>query len=167
RRTSVGISLSPNNLHRSREDAGQGESAMNTRFGMAVLAAVAAGVIALAGRAAPAGAEVRLDSNRASADKLLVVDCLLPSQVRQLGARMTYLSPRRPIKTSIGDCELKGGEYVAYDRGSLGAALALWLPQAERGDKEAQTYIGELYERGLGATPPDYAAAAGWYRKAA
>src|SRR4051812_14902383 len=30
-----------------------------------------------------------------SADRLMVVDCLLPGQVRQLGGQMTYLSPRR------------------------------------------------------------------------
>ena len=78
-----------------------------------------------------AGAEVRLESaaSRVPVDKLFVVDCLLPGQVRQLGTRMTYLSPRRAIKTSAGECELRGGEYVASDRGSLNAALAIWLIQ--------------------------------------
>ena len=49
------------------------------------------------------------------AEALFVVDCLLPGQVRKLG-KMTFLTARRPIKTSAQDCEIRGGEYVAYDR---------------------------------------------------
>jgi len=48
-------------------------------------------------------------------DKLFVVDCLLPGQVRRLGSKMTYLTARRPIKTTAGECEIRGGEYVAYE----------------------------------------------------
>jgi hypothetical protein len=47
------------------------------------------------------------------ADRLLTVDCLLPGQVRQLGTSMTYLTPRRPVRTSAADCEVRGGEDVA------------------------------------------------------
>jgi hypothetical protein len=101
-----------------------------------------------------------------SADELLVVDCLLPSQIRKLGRSMVYLSPRRPIKTSAQDCEIRGGEYVAYDRSDYATALKIWLPQAKEGDKVAQTYVGEIYEKGLGVQP-DYGLAAEWYRKAA
>jgi hypothetical protein len=57
--------------------------------------------------------------NRAEA--LLVVDCLLPGQVRKLG-RMTFLTARRPMKTSAQDCEIRGGEYVGgenHSRNSL------------------------------------------------
>ena len=50
-----------------------------------------------------------------SAEALFVVDCLLPGQVRKLG-KMTFLTARRPIKTSAQDCEMRGGAYVAYDR---------------------------------------------------
>ena len=99
-------------------------------------------------------------------DKLLVVDCLLPAQVRQLGTGFTYLAPRQAIKTSGSDCEIRGGEYVASDRAGGAAALRVWLPQATQGDKIAQTYVGEIFEKGLGAQP-DYQAAATWYRKAA
>ncbi len=35
------------------------------------------------------------------AEALLVVDCLLPGQVRKLG-QMTFLTARRPIKTASG-----------------------------------------------------------------
>ena len=89
----------------------------------------------------------------------------LPGQVRKLG-KMTFLTSRRPIKTSAQDCEIRGGEYVAYDRADYRTSLNVWLPQAQEGDKEAQTYVGEIYEKGLGV-PPDYAVAAAWYRKAA
>ena len=101
-----------------------------------------------------------------STDELLVVDCLLPGQIRKLGRSMVYLTPRRPIKTSAQDCEIRGGEYVAYDRSDYATALKVWLPQAKDGDKVAQTYVGEIYEKGLGVQP-DYVLAAEWYRNAA
>jgi len=41
----------------------------------------------------------------------VVVDCLFPGQVRKLGT-MTFLTARRPLKTSAQDCEIRGGEYV-------------------------------------------------------
>jgi regulator of replication initiation timing len=96
---------------------------------------------------------------------LQIVDCLLPGQVRVLGGR-TYLTPRRPARTTAQDCAARGGEYLAYDRASYESALRVWLPAAEEGDPEAQTIVGEIYERGLG-DEPDYGAAAQWYRRAA
>ena len=98
--------------------------------------------------------------------RLLIIDCLLPGQVRKLGGQMTYLSPRRPVKTTASDCEIRGGEYVAYDRANYATALKVWMPQAQQGDPEAQTYVGEIFEKGLGIAP-DYVAAAKWYQKAA
>lgn len=95
----------------------------------------------------------------------MVVDCLLPSQVRRLG-NMTYAAARKAIKTTTSDCEIRGGEYVAYDRASYATSLKIWLPLAQEGDAEAQTYVGEIYEKGLGLQP-DYATAAHWYAKAA
>src|SRR5881409_1465328 len=99
------------------------------------------------------------------AEALFVVDCLLPGQVRKLG-QMTFLTSRRPIKTSAQDCEIRGGEYISYDRADYRTSLNVWLPQAQTGDKEAQTYVGEIYEKGLGVAP-DYAVAFVCYRKAA
>jgi hypothetical protein len=78
----------------------------------------------------------------ASADDLLIVDCLLPGQVRRLGTQASYVTPRGPAKTTGRDCALRGGEYVAHDRASRAGALAAWLPAAEQGDPEAQTYVG-------------------------
>jgi hypothetical protein len=105
-------------------------------------------------------------ASKGDPDRLLIVDCLLPGQIRKLGSQFIYLSPRRPVKTSASDCEIRGGEYVAYDRADYKTALRVWLPQAQGGDPVAQTYVGEIYERGLGVAP-DYAMAAQWYRKAA
>jgi predicted nucleic acid-binding Zn-ribbon protein len=99
-------------------------------------------------------------------NKLLVVDCLLPGQVRKLGSEMTYLTQRRPIRTTAADCEVRGGEYVAYDRANYASALKIWLPKAQEGDAAAQLYVGEIFEKGLGAQT-DYQAAAQWYEKAA
>ena len=100
------------------------------------------------------------------ADAFLVVDCLLPGQIRRLGSRMTFLTARRPVKTTTRDCEIRGGEYVSYDRANYATALNVWMEGASQGDPKAQTYVGEIYEKGLG-TAPDHAVAAQWYRRAA
>lgn len=102
----------------------------------------------------------------ADIEQLFIVDCLLPSTVRQLGTRLTYLGARRVIKTSGSECAIRGGEFVAHDRANFTTALKVWLPLAQSGDLKAQTYVGEIYEKGLG-TKPDYRKAASWYQKAA
>ncbi len=79
---------------------------------------------------------------------------------------MTYAAARQAIKASAAECEARGGEYVLYDRANRATTLKVWLPLAEQGDAEAQTYVGETFEKGLGS-PPDYAAAADWYLRAA
>ncbi len=100
-----------------------------------------------------------------NAADLYIVDCLLPGQVRQLGGG-AYMTPRRPALTTAADCRIRGGEYVAYDRANYKTALQVWLPAAELGDLEAQTNVGEIFERGLGGEP-NYEAALIWYQKAA
>ncbi len=100
------------------------------------------------------------------ASQLLPVDCLLPGRIRKMGRKFTYLAPRQALKTTALDCEIRGGEYVAYDRADYQTALKVWMPEAESGDAKAQNYVGEIYERGLGV-PPDYTEAARWYRLAA
>src|SRR5262245_30541300 len=82
----------------------------------------------------------------ASADELLVVDCLLPGQIRQLGQRTTYASARRPAKIPARDCQIRGGEYVSYDRADWKTSLNVWLPAAQLGDAEAGTIVGEIFE---------------------
>ncbi len=117
------------------------------------------------GSVSPAGGEA---SNVTPDDvnKLFVVDCLLPPQVRKVGQTINYLAARQPIRTTAANCEIRGGEYVAYDRANYATSLKVWLPKAQEGDAEAQTLVGEIYEKGLGLQP-DYQAAAVWYQKAA
>ncbi|HKT71410.1 MAG TPA: C13 family peptidase [Steroidobacteraceae bacterium] len=121
----------------------------------------AAGSVLLPGHASSAPPAPQL-----SIDRLMFVDCLLPGQFRKLGGKISYLGPRRPIRTTVDDCEIRGGEYVAYDRANYATALQAWLPQAQQGDPQAEVYVGEIYEKGLG-TAPDYALAASWYDRAA
>ncbi|HUI60566.1 MAG TPA: caspase family protein [Steroidobacteraceae bacterium] len=96
---------------------------------------------------------------------LEIVECLLPGQVRQLGST-TYITQRRPTRTTTADCRIRGGEYIAYDRADYKSALRVWMTTAEAGDAEAQNNVGEIYERGLGGEP-NYEAAIIWYQKAA
>jgi len=105
-------------------------------------------------------------SENKKADGLMIVDCLLPPQLRKIGQQATYLTARRPIKTTGTDCEIRGGEYVAFDRASYSTALKTWLPLAKQGNANAQNNVGEINEKGLGIAP-DYKAAAYWYKKAA
>jgi hypothetical protein len=128
--------------------------------------AFAFGMVLLAGCASQAPTTAEVPAGARNADDLMVIDCLLPGQVRKLGAGASYISQRRPIKTTASDCEIRGGEYVAFDRADYATALKIWLPMAQTGDKEAQTYVGEIYEKGLGIQP-DYQAAAMFYEKAA
>src|SRR5687768_11083931 len=54
-----------------------------------------------------------------------------------------------------------------HDRGiSRGSALRVLRSFADSGDSEAQLLLGALYVSGT-AIPQDYAAAFGWYQKAA
>ncbi len=138
-------------------------SKLTSHIRTTVFAAI--GVVALG--AAPLYAKrVDLPQGAVTVDELYIVDCLLPGQVRQLGGNFTYLSARRPLRTTAKDCAIRGGEYVAFDRANYATALKVWLPAAKEGDVDAMNYVGEIYEQGLGVEP-DYAMAAQWYRRAA
>jgi hypothetical protein len=100
-----------------------------------------------------------------SADDLTLVDCRLPPKIRRVGGH-TYTMAQAPRRTTAVDCRIRGGEYTVYDRGNYATSLKIWLAEAEKGNVEAQYYVGKIYEGGLG-TPPDYASAARWYQKAA
>jgi len=103
---------------------------------------------------------------KSNPDGLLVVDCLLPGEIRKLGGYMTYQAPRQPVRATADECEIRGGEYVAYDRANFATAFQVWMPKAKDGDAQAQTYVGEIYEKGMGQ-PSDPEKAALWYQKAA
>ncbi len=104
-------------------------------------------------------------SDDTEADQLLIVDCLLPGQIKKLGTGTTYVTPRRPDKLTALDCQNRGGEYVAYAQANAGSALKVWMVAAEEGDPIAQTYVGEIFEKGLGLQP-NYMLAMQWYKKA-
>ena len=109
--------------------------------------------------------EAPSELSTSNAEDLLVVDCLLPGRVRNMGRRV-FLSPRRPIKTTALDCRERGGQYVPYSQRDVASALEVWLPEAKVGNEVAQTEVGEIYENGLG-TQPSYDLATEWYQKAA
>jgi hypothetical protein len=127
-------------------------------------------IVVLAGACAapPPSAEEQelIDLSATYGDDLTVVDCLLPGKVRRMGRSIVRVTRPRPVKALASDCAIRGGQYVAFDRANYDTALKIWQDSANAGDPTAQTYVGEIHERGLGRTP-DYALAAVWYRKAA
>jgi len=151
----------PSHVHRRRLVArsGRPSGALAGALGGALLMTVACGTAPQQGSlpGAPTGRD---------ADRLLVVDCLLPGQLRRLGRNINFMTPRRATKASASECEIRGGEYVAYDRANFATSLKIWLPQAESGDAHAQTLVGEIFEKGLGQVA-DPTIAAEWYRRAA
>lgn len=129
------------------------------------LIATALAIAALA-QPAPALAGAVPAARGDAADAYMVVDCLFPGQVRRLGAKMIVQGRRMAARVTARECEIRGGEYVAYDRASHESSLQVWMPLAESGDAKAQTYVGDIFARGFGRAP-DYARAAQWYAKAA
>ncbi len=99
-------------------------------------------------------------------DDFVAVDCLLPGQMRRLGTRLTFVTARRPTRTTAEDCAIRGGEYTVHDRADYQTSLKLWLDAAQEGDAKAQYYVGTIYEKGPKGLP-DYSLAAVWYQKAA
>jgi hypothetical protein len=84
-----------------------------------------------------------------SATEALPVDCLLPGQVRKIGRSMTYLTQRRPARVAAIECEIRGGEYVSYDRANWATSLGVWLEPAKEGDEKSQHYVGHIFEKGI------------------
>lgn len=100
------------------------------------------------------------------ANSLLIVDCLLPGRVQQLGNAATYVTARRAIKTSAANCRARGGEYTKSGESTSASLMRIWMPLATGGDTEAQTNLGEILEKGVGGQPqPDLAVQ--WYQLAA
>ena len=82
---------------------------------------------------------------------LQVVDCLLPGQVRQRSAaarirRRGARLARRP--TTAARAAASTSRTTAQ---TIGRPSTFGCPRREQGDAEAQTIVGEIYERGLGA----------------
>jgi hypothetical protein len=64
----------------------------------------------------------------ANVDESLVVNCLLPGQIRRLGPQFTMLTARRPVKTTAQDCQTRSG---------------FWQPLARGGDPSAPSYLNK------------------------
>ena len=105
-------------------------------------------------------------AQKLAADANTIVDCLLPGAVRRLGAGVTYLAARKPVLLKTAECEVRGGEYVLYDRADPKIAFKIWEASAKSGDADAQRRLAQIYEMGIGAEP-DFKNAAFWYRKSA
>ncbi|MEO7795458.1 MAG: tetratricopeptide repeat protein, partial [Thermoanaerobaculia bacterium] len=112
----------------------------------------------------PASAKSASEEVRHPED-LFIVDCLLPSRVRNLGRHAKFAAPRQVVRSTAHECGLRGGEYT-LDPTRNDFALQAWLVQAEGGDAEAANNVGEIYEQGVRGEP-DLTQAAIWYRKAA
>jgi hypothetical protein len=133
-----------------------------------ILVACLVGLGGCAPQTAPTGASgapLPSPAKVATAD-FQIVDCRLPPRLRQIGTLRLYLEPGRLTRTTLRDCGIRGGDAVLYDPANYAIALRIWEPLAKEGDPKAQTYLGEIYQKGL-AGNPDYAAAAEWYRRAA
>lgn len=100
-------------------------------------------------------------------DDKRIVDCLLQGQIRKLGSSI-YQAPPRPVSIPAVDCTIRGGDFLVYDRANYAVSMAHWLNLAKQGDVNAQIYLAQMFERGLGTGgEPDYKQAAAWYRTAA
>jgi hypothetical protein len=69
-------------------------------------------------------------ARKLTAEGAQIVDCLLLGKVKKLGMERSYLSRKRPIKTSAYDGEIRGGESTAYNRASLASAQKVWQGDA-------------------------------------
>ncbi len=56
--------------------------------------------------------------------------------------------------------------FKAYQRGDYATAIQIFRQLADQGNARAQTYLGFMYDNGLGVTQ-NYEAALRWFRKAA
>ncbi len=99
-------------------------------------------------------------------DNYEIVDCELPGTVIRMGSHFASTGRARALRTTAQDCGIRGGYYVAADQANYETALRVWLPPADAGDAQAQYFVGQIYEKGLGQTP-DSARAVSWYRRAA
>lgn len=135
--------------------AGRAKARSWTRLGTALVAMSAVFAIAT-----PHEARAR------DADDLLVVDCLLPGKVQRLGKAATYVRGRKAVKITARECRVFGGEYTEEGDATYASLMKIWLPAAKEGNAEAQTNLGEIFEKGTGG-PPQADLAAQWYQLAA
>jgi len=94
-------------------------------------------------------------------EKLGVVD--EPDVDEPVAAEPPPPSPPKYITTTDGSMD---GANAAYARGDYETALEQYKAMAAAGNAEANTYVGMMYEAGMG-TEPNMAEAGAWYKRAA
>ena len=62
------------------------------------------------------GEQLSQSSVGPDASHRVVVDCLLPGQLRSLGTSRSFLTPRRPVRITVSECEIRGGEIAVKGR---------------------------------------------------
>lgn len=66
----------------------------------------------------------------------------------------------------ISACSEETDPKKAFEKGNYETAIRLWFPLAEKGDMDAQNYLGIVYSLGLGVNK-DYKKSLEWYGRAA
>ncbi|MFT3807027.1 hypothetical protein [Arenimonas sp.] len=66
-------------------------------------------------------------------EDLVIVNCLLPAQLRQLGSKASYVKVLRPMRLARWDCKARGGESVTAAR--YQSAQANWTAAVARSKK--------------------------------
>ena len=79
-------------------------------------------------------------------DSYEIVDCELPGPILRVGAGYATTGRAQALRTGASECALRGGAYSIAGRSSYETSLKIWLPLASDGDKQAQTYVGQIYE---------------------
>ena len=74
--------------------------------------------------------------------------------------------PKAGWTTSEAPTAINDPAYAAYDAGDYALAMRLATEAAARGEHQADTLIGDMYEQALGVKQ-DYMKAAEWFTKAA
>jgi hypothetical protein len=137
--------------------------AWSLRWRITVAAGRLGVVVLVAGCAAPSPRVAAIDAPTAgqstSASQYAIVDCLLPPGLVRQGEGSVRMLPSRPAKLSGRLCAQQGGAQTE--------GVRAWQALADSGDAEAQTYLGEMYENGIGGAPKDFAKAKALYTSAA
>ena len=60
------------------------------------------------------------------ADDFIIVDCVLPGQIRQLGTGMMYISRGPSKKLTAEECATRGGEFAIPGQSDYTRALMVW-----------------------------------------
>lgn len=66
-------------------------------------------------------------------EDLVIVNCLLPAQLRQLGSKASYVKVLKPMRLPRWDCKARGGESVTAAR--YKSAQANWTAAVARSKK--------------------------------